>query len=661
VQVNSRPGRRLQRSLLLATLLFPLAAWSDPLTLLAQSAPRPATDVKFAQIRADEMKEWLTYLASDNLQGRQVFTEGYGLAAQYVAERLKSWDVKPLGGENSYLQAVRVKGYKSTRNSTITVEANGQTRTFKHNDHVTFAANAGGRQTLTFDSVEFVGYRPDDAGTRNLNKQLVVSIPNLAPPAPGGPGAPGAPPAAAAPAASTTPPPTPAATIRYASPPAPPTAAEEALTQAQAALAQATAAVAEAQRGLRGGGAGGRGAGGRGGAAAPAGRGAQAPQTPDFTTVQRVDALIAPQIMADDTFFEALFAGSGTSFADVKARAQKGEPLTAATLKAKVTIAIDHTYEVVSQQVTHNVVGVIEGSDRRLKETFVVIGAHLDHVGYSQTGASRDRGTDGCRRRSPTAQAAVVAAGKTVQRPTPARGGGGGGGGAQPGRGPQTPAAPAVPFDQRDMISNGADDDGSGSTSLLAIAKAFATGPKPKRSVVVIWHAGEENGLYGSRFNADFPAMPLDRVQTVLNLDMVGRDDCDNIEGDFSNTLFVVGADRISTDLHNLIVETNRTIPSPLTLDYELNDPLDPESVYTRSDHYSYAAKGIPVAFFTTGLHPDYHRPSDGVDKIRFDKMARVAQLVYQAGFAVAQSDATLIRDNKGPRTGFGTAPAILK
>ena len=95
--------------------------------------------------------------------------------------------------------------------------------------------------------------------------------------------------------------------------------------------------------------------------------------------MQRVDALIAPQITADDTFFETLFAGSGTSFADVKARAQKSEPLTATTLKAKVTIAIDHSYEVVSQQVTHNVVGVIEGSDRRLKDTFVVIGAHLDH------------------------------------------------------------------------------------------------------------------------------------------------------------------------------------------------------------------------------------------------------------------------------------------
>jgi Zn-dependent M28 family amino/carboxypeptidase len=210
------------------------------------------------------------------------------------------------------------------------------------------------------------------------------------------------------------------------------------------------------------------------------------------------------------------------------------------------------------------------------------------------------------------------------------------------------------------MISNGADDDGSGSTALLAIAKAFATGPKPKRSVVFIWHAGEETGLYGSRYNADFPIVPIDRIQTQLNLDMVGRDDCDNIEGDYSNTLFVVGADRISTDLHNVIVETNRTFRTPLTLDYELNDPVDPENIYTRSDHYSYAEKGIPIAFFTTGLHPDYHRVTDAVGKIRFDKMARIAQLVYETGFSIADSERALERDNKGARTGFGSKPEVL-
>jgi hypothetical protein len=219
---------------------------------------------------------------------------------------------------------------------------------------------------------------------------------------------------------------------------------------------------------------------------------------------------------------------------------------------------------------------------------------------------------------------------------------------------------PPVPFDQRDIISNGADDDGSGSTALLGIAKAFATGPKPKRSVVFVWHAGEESGLQGSRFNADFPIVPLEKVQALLNMDMVGRDDCNNLEGDYTHSLFIVGADRISTDLHNVIVKSNLTLPQPLTLDYELNDPLDPEGVYTRSDHYSYAGKGVPIAFFTTGLHPDYHKVSDSVDKILFPKMARVAQLVYQTGFSIANSERTLVRDNKGPRTGFGSKAEVI-
>src|SRR6185295_6249589 len=299
------------------------------------------------------------------------------------------------------------------------------------------------------------------------------------------------------------------------------------------------------------------------------------------------------------------------------------------------------------------------------KDTYVMFGAHLDHVGYSQTGAGRGGGTDACRRRSPVSQAAVVAAGKVVQRATGGAGGAGapgGNAGAGAGRGGggaaargAAPAAPPVPLDERDLVSNGADDDGSGSTAELAIAKAFATGPKPKRSIVFVWHTGEEAGLYGSRYNADFPIVPLDKVQAQLNMDMVGRDDCNDIEADYSNSLFIVGDDRISTDLHNLIIQTNNTSPNPLILDYEMNDPNDPESVYTRSDHYSYAAKGIPIAFFTTGLHPDYHRITDTVDKIIFPKMARIAQLVYETGFSIANTDTTLERDNLGPRTGFGS------
>src|SRR5438067_10011594 len=111
--------------------------------LLAQS-PQPAKDVKYSPIKAADMKEWLSYLASDELQGRQVFTEGYGLAAAYVADRLKDWGVKPLGDDGTYFENVKLKGYRVTRNSSVTIEAAGQSKTFKHGDHVTFSNNSGG-------------------------------------------------------------------------------------------------------------------------------------------------------------------------------------------------------------------------------------------------------------------------------------------------------------------------------------------------------------------------------------------------------------------------------------------------------------------------------------------------------------------------------------
>jgi peptidase M28-like protein len=609
---------------------------------LAAQAPQPAAGVKYAQVASDDLKEWLTYLSSDELQGRQVFTEGYGLAAQYIAEHLKQWGVKPLNPDGSYFQPVKLKGYRVTRNSSVTVDINGKQTTFKHGDHVTFSVNSGGKQTVAFNGVEFVGYgQQSDYAGRDVKGKLVLVVPNLAPNAAGVGNRGGARGGGGGFTASG------AAALITLAPASTQGPAEQALAQAQAALAQANAAVVQAQQALRGGGGRGFGGGGRGGAPAT---------PPDLTTVQRVDGIVTPQFTADETFFETVF-GDAAKFADIKAKAQKGDPLQATSIAAKVTVNIDNTYEVISEQLSHNVVGMVPGTDPVLKDTYVMFGAHLDHIGYSQTGNGRGGDPSGCRRRSTEAQAAVVAAGKIVQRPSDPAAGGARGGGARGG----APAANPVPFDQRDIINNGADDDGSGSASLLGVAKAFAAGPKPKRSIVFVWHTGEEAGLYGSRYNADFPMVPTDRVQVQLNMDMVGRDDCDNIEGDFTNTVFVVGADRISTDLHNLIVETNGTKQKPLTLDYELNDPSDPEGVYTRSDHYSYAAKGIPIAFFTTGLHPDYHRVTDTVDKITFPKMTRIAQLVYETGFSIANTERLLERDNRGPRTGFGTKAEVLK
>jgi len=321
-----------------------------------------------------------------------------------------------------------------------------------------------------------------------------------------------------------------------------------------------------------------------------------------------VDGLVPPQISGDDEFYTFVFGAE--RFADIKAKAAKGDALVPATIPSvTLSVTIDNTYEVISAQLSKNVVGLIEGSDPKLKDTYVLFGAHLDHVGY-RTAAT------------------------------------GGRAGAAPG------AAP-------DLIFNGADDDGSGSTALLGIAKAMATGPRPKRSVLFVWHTGEEAGLLGSQYMADHPVVPLEKIQAQFNIDMIGRNRDDDPKQE--NTVFVIGADRISTDLHNLVVDTNAALAKPLTLDYEYNDPSDPNTFYTRSDHYSYAAKGIPIAFFFTGTHVDYHGAGDHPDKIHYPKLTSIAQMVYQAGFNVANSDQTLRRDNVGPRAGRGFSGRIDK
>jgi len=575
---------------------------------LAQ-APEPAKGVAFAKISETDAREWLTYLSSDLLQGRQVFTEGYGLAASYIAEHLREWKLKPLGDGGTYFQTVKRRGFHVVRNSTVTIESNGTKTTFKDGEHVTFPAAAGGKQTRTFDGIDFAGYgivalngsagAVNDFAGRNVKDKLVVWLPGT--------------PAGVAVSARTGNRSTyisqslgAGAVIGFAPAPAAPSAeivaADQAVADAEGALSRAQAA-----RAALGGGRGGRGGGARGRGAAPA--------TPaDLTTVQNVEALRTPLVTGDETFFNALFATASKPFGELRASASDGKPLAPFALaNIKVTIAIDNTYEVLTTELTKNVVGMVEGSDPQLRNTYVLFGAHLDHVGYRTSAAAGRAGRAG--------------------------------GGAAP--------APTEP----DLIYNGADDDGSGSTGLLGIAKAFATGPRPKRSVVLVWHAGEEAGLLGSEYMADFPVVPLDRVQAQLNIDMIGRNR--NDDAGMANTVFVIGADRISTDLHNLIVTTNHALAAPLTLDFEYNDPSDPNTFYTRSDHYSYASKGIPIAFFFTGTHPDYHAASDHVEKILFPKLVRIAQMVYESGFSIANTDRVLRRDNLGPRSGRGFSGTI--
>jgi hypothetical protein len=578
-----------------------------------------------ASINPGELKDWLSYIASDELQGRQVFTEGLGLAGGYLADHLKEWGVKPAGDGGTYFQVVKLNGVSVKRNSSVTVTVNGQSRTFKDGEGVTFPANAGGKQTVS-GAAAFVGYGLsipdagiDDYKGQDVNGKIVLYLgrgPQTLPASAG---------------------------FRVIA----------ARSRNAIELQHAVAAIGPAGGFGRGGGTG-RGAAvatpapttaeGRGAApaapvapAAPTGGGlppgapsgaqggrAGAPATlGDFQTVERLDKKTAPQIAAGDEFWEFVFSAAGQKYADIKAKADKQEALPPVAL-ANVSIAInvDNDYEIVQTRLSHNVVGRIDGTDPKLKDTFVLFGAHYDHTGYQQTPPGQGRGGFG----------------------------GGGNAGGCTGQTRDTPRP-------GDVINNGADDDGSGTVAVLALAKAFATGPKPKRSLVFVWHTGEESGLYGSRYMADFPTVPLENVSAQLNIDMIGRNRCDDPKEE--NTVYVVGSDRISTELHNLNEDANGSMPQPMKLDYEMNDPADPESIYTRSDHYSYASKGIPIIFYTTGLHRDYHYVTDEVGKIDFPKLAHITQLVYTTGWKVANLDHAPARDNKGPRKGKGAAGKI--
>jgi hypothetical protein len=539
-------------------------------------------------IQQEPLKEWLTYIASDELQGRATYSEGLGLAAGYISSHLAQWGVKPAGDNGTYLQVVKVLGIRTTSRATVTVEVNGQTRTFKDGEGITFPRSMGGKQTITGDQVLFAGYGltlpsgdHNDYASIDPKGKIVI----------------------------------------WLGPAGPKTSATGLFRLLNSAARNRAAADkgAIAVIGPVGAGFGGRGRGNAPQAAASeapaatpapgaapqpaaAGRGRGAPPDDgDFTTVQRLDGKVTPSVTAQDEFFEFLFSGSELKYAELKQRATDQQPLPPFALKGvKMTINVDADYNVVRTRLTHNVVGIVEGTDPKLKDTYVLYGAHYDHTGYRE--------------------------------------------GVATGRGGQPPANP------EDRINNGADDDGSGTVAIMSIARAFALGPRPKRSILFVWHAGEESGLLGSRYNADFPVVPIEKMVAQINMDMVGRNR--NNDPAQSNTVLVVGSDRISTELHNLNEDANASLPKPLTLDYEMNDPSDTESIYTRSDHYSYAAKGIPIIFFFTGLHPDYHMASDSVDKIIFDKIQRVAQLAYETGRRVANLDHMPVRDNKGPRVG---------
>jgi len=256
------------------------------------------------------------------------------------------------------------------------------------------------------------------------------------------------------------------------------------------------------------------------------------------------------------------------------------DPSKNALNKIKTSSIQYKTTTVLKVTKSDNVLGYLEGTDK--KDELVVITAHYDHIGKNKNG-------------------------------------------------------------EGDLINNGADDDGSGTVSVMALAKAFAQakqdGKGPRRSMLFMTVTGEEKGLLGSEYYAEHPVFPLENTVVDLNIDMVGRRDPQH--KDSAPYVYVIGSDKLSAELHTLSESVNNTY-TDLIFDYTYNDQNHPERLYYRSDHWNFAKKNIPIIFYFDGIHEDYHKPSDEVEKIEFDLLTKRAQCVFYTAWEIAKREQRL-------------------
>jgi hypothetical protein len=515
----------------------------------ASAATATTTARKSAeQITAAQLKDYLYFVASDEMEGRDTPSRGLDITAKFIATNLSRWGVKPGGDDGTYFQRIQMR--RNRINPALTrAEVNGQPFTYGNDfivwggginlsstsggsasgplvyashgwmvkskninayegldvkDKILVVAGGGLPKGVTFNDISNgksgVDYEgPTDYAARNGAKGIIF-----------------------VPAVNTL------------------TAWER---SRQNAVERGTTPLVE-----------------------------------KFQTTNNTPAL--PTITVSLAMLETLFRGEKVNGAEIFQRRVMNEPGAAFALSLGKTVSF--TVSATPDQVaTQNVVGIIEGSDPVLKNEYVAIGAHYDHVGIG---------------------AAV--------------------GG--------------------DSIYNGADDDGSGTVAVLAMAESFArTNPRPKRSILLVWHAGEEKGLWGSRYFVEYPTVPLDKIVAQLNIDMIGRSkkdgDTNPSNRDLSgpNEIYVIGSKMMSTDLGELSDRVNQSYLN-LQFNFKYDDPADPNRFFFRSDHYHYARKGIPIIFYFDGVHEDYHRPGDHPDKIDYQKMERIARTIFMTAWEVA-------------------------
>ena len=495
------------------------------------AAPAPTPTPSFGNadfITADQLRDYLTFVASDEMEGRDTPSRGLDTTAKYLASQMARWGVKPAGEGGTYFQRIAMK--RNKLDPTLTrLEINGQS--FTYGDDFLAGINAGSvsGQLVYVSHGWVVKAKNIDAyqGLDVKDKILVVL----------GGGLP------------------------------------KGVTQNDLKGKQGEDwefPMAAVQK-----------------------RGAKAViLIPNFQTLanwsnsrqnatERGFAVVEKfqtggntpplSITASPRLLNALFQGEKSNAPTIFNRATANDAVESFAFKPEKTVTIN--VGVKSEPAsTQNVIGVIEGSDPALKSEYIAIGAHYDHVGIGN----------------------------------PVNG---------------------------DAIYNGADDDASGTVAVLAMAEAFAKGPRPKRSILFIWHAGEEKGLWGSRYFTDYPTVPLDKIVADLNIDMIGRTKKENdVPANQPlpkpGEIFLIGPTMMSLELKEISETVNKSYLG-LRFDYKYDDIKHPDQFFFRSDHYNYARKGIPIIFYMDGEHEDYHRPSDHADKIDYQNMEKVSRTIY--------------------------------
>ena len=517
-------------------------AHSRPAGIAATATTRGADIISAAQLRT-----YLSFIASDEMEGRDTPSRGLDTVAKFIAVNLERWGFKPAGDDGTFFQKIALRREQIDAPKTI-AEINGQKFTVGDDFLPSTAAT-----TITGPLV-YVGRgwivqakNIDDYKGIDVKGKIMVVL---------GQGFPqGVTQADVRGAASGTV----VSPATYAQTHGAkgiitlynPNAGQPWDTQRQRALQPGRAVVEKFQ----------------------------AQSQAATTNVAVPNVVIAPKMAT------ALLGGEKFDAATIMSRAATAEPVAPFDLSAdkKVTITVATAP---SRIMTQNVVGIWEGSDPKLKSEYVAVGAHYDHIGVAGSGQCQAIGTD--------------------------------------------------------TICNGADDDGSGTTAVLGMAEALAHAKqRPRRSVLFVWHCGEEKGLWGSRYFTDYPTVPLDHVVTQLNIDMIGRSkkpgDTNQRNESLSgpNEIYVIGSTMMSTELGKLSQDVNGSYLK-IGYDVKYDDPKDPNRFFFRSDHYNYARKGIPIIFFFDGVHEDYHRAGDEPQKIDYDKMERVTRTIYMTLWEVA-------------------------